>query len=72
MPRNALTDPRTPDCFISGCANVAYKKGVCRRHWRELPLELRMGFMLDHWRAGMEASRQNAEKVREHYATASE
>jgi hypothetical protein len=31
-----------PRCSVEGCNRVVYKSVVCRKHWNEVPIEIRL------------------------------
>ena len=31
-----------PRCAVEGCERVVYKSVVCRKHWDEIPIEVRL------------------------------
>lgn len=42
-----------PRCSVEGCSRVVYKSVVCRKHWGEIPLDLRIRRSIDAATAAM-------------------
>lgn len=36
-----------PRCSVEGCERVVYKSVVCKKHWQEIPIEVRLRRMSD-------------------------
>jgi hypothetical protein len=36
-----------PRCHVEGCERVVYKSVLCRKHWKEVPIDVRVKRMMD-------------------------
>lgn len=45
-------------CIVKGCVFVAYKHGVCRKHWNEVPIQTRISIATDAMTAAHKAAKK--------------